>query len=69
MKFFKFEDYIVENFRDYQKNINSTTFVNYDQITFVKILGELPYFTVYFSNEKFIEIDKIHLEKFLEGIK
>jgi hypothetical protein len=29
----------------------------------------LPYFTVYFSNDNFLEIDKIHLYKFLEGIK
>lgn len=69
MKFFKFDDSILESFKDSKKIINSTTIINYDQITCVKILDNLPYFTVYFANEKFIEIDKIHLERFLEWIK
>ena len=70
MKFFKYDDRIVESFKDCKDHvINSSTFVNYDQITCVKILDKLPYFTVYFSNDKFLEIDKIHLEKFLDGIK
>ena len=70
MKFFKFYDRIVESFKDCKDHIIvSSTLVNCDQITCVKILDELPYFTVYFANEKFVEIDKIHLERFLEGIK
>ena len=70
MKFFKYDDRIVESFKDCKDHvINSSTLVNYDQITCVKIIDELPYFTVYFCNEKFLEIDKMHLEKFLEGIK
>lgn len=70
MKFFKYDDRIVESFKDCKDHvINSSTFVNYDQITCVKILDNLPYFTVFFSNENFIKIDKMHLERFLEGIK
>ena len=70
MKFFKYDDRIVESFKDCKDHvINSSTLVNCDQITYIKILDKLPYFTVYFSNDKFLEIDKIHLEKFLEGIK
>jgi hypothetical protein len=70
MKFFKYDDRIVESFKDCKDHvINSSTFVNYDKITYVKIIDKLPYFTVYFSNDKFLEIDKIHLDKFLEGIK
>jgi hypothetical protein len=70
MKFFKYDDRIVESFKDCKDHvINSSTFVNYDKITCVKIIDKSPYFTVYFSNDKFLEIDKIHLDKFLEGIK
>lgn len=70
MKFFKYDDRIVESFKDCEDHvINSSTFVNYDQITFVKINDRVPYFTVCFSNESIIEIDKKHLKKFLEGLK
>lgn len=64
MKFFAYTD-LIDTIRDF----SNTTMVNYDQITYIKILDKLPYFTVYFSNEKFIEIDKMHLKRFLEEMK
>ena len=70
MKFFKYDDRILESYMNGEDQvINSSNFINYDQVTSVKILENLPYFTVYFSNGKITEIDKIHLERFLEGIK
>lgn len=70
MKFFRYDDRLVESFKDCEEQIvGISTIINYDQITCVKILDNVPYFTVYFSNGKLVEIDKIHLEKFLEGIK
>lgn len=70
MKFFKYDDRIVEHFKDCEDHvINSSTFVNYDQIKFVRIIENMPYFTVCFSDDNIIEIDKKHLNKFLEGLK
>ena len=69
MKFIRCNDYIVEGSKDCEKVIENSILINYNQITYVQILDNFPYFTVYFSNGKFVEIDKIHLEKFLEGVK
>ena len=66
MKFIRCYDYIKESSKDI---IENSFLINYNQITHVQILDKLPYFIVHFSNGKYLEIDKIHLEKFLEGVK
>ncbi len=70
MNFFKFDDSIIESSETCKFHFRyDTTLINYDHITYVKINEGVPFFTVFFSNGKFLEIDKKHLKKFLEGIE
>lgn len=70
MNFFRFDDSVIESSNSCKFHVRyDTTLVNYNHISFVKINEGVPFFTVYFSNDKFIEIDKKHLKKFLEGVE
>ena len=70
MKFFKFDDSIIESSKTCKFHVRyDTTLINYDHITYVKINEGVPFFTVYFDNDKFLELDKIHLKNFLAGIE